>query len=195
MALTVDEQFGQRFLAARRAAGLSQEAVIERIELDGIRLHVTAIGKIERGERRVTVGEAVALARCLGMSIDEILGISGPLEAHRALVREARGELLRASGAYYRLLSEYAKAIDENFMNLTQADEAAIEAEIESMTPARVIAFHGIGRLTADLAARGVETDLGFAATLVRTDGADRMAIIEAAGGIEAVAALVNRDG
>jgi transcriptional regulator with XRE-family HTH domain len=63
---------GARIRAAREAAGLSQEALA-----DIAGLHRTYVGGVERGERNVTVGSLLTIARSLGLDARELLPPSG----------------------------------------------------------------------------------------------------------------------
>src|ERR687887_158353 len=67
------ETFGQRLRRFRKAAGLFQEELAARVGLP-----TTAISKIEKGIRDVTLAEAQALARVLHMDLDTLAG--GPEE-------------------------------------------------------------------------------------------------------------------
>jgi transcriptional regulator with XRE-family HTH domain len=60
--------FAENLLRARRAAGLSQEALgFEAM------LHRTEIGTLERGERVPGLDTAVKLAAALGVSVDQLV--------------------------------------------------------------------------------------------------------------------------
>jgi transcriptional regulator with XRE-family HTH domain len=59
--------FGKNLLRARRAAGMSQEAL--GFESD---LHRTEIGMLERGTRVPRLDTAVKLASSLGISLDDL---------------------------------------------------------------------------------------------------------------------------
>jgi len=59
----VDEMFVQALHAARLTSRLSQAEVARRAGALGFKVTQPVIGKIERGERRVTIGEGSVLAR------------------------------------------------------------------------------------------------------------------------------------
>src|SRR5262245_30968609 len=67
------ETFGQRLRGFRKAVGLHQEELAVRVGLP-----TTAISKIEKGTRDVTLAEAQALARVLHMDLGTLAG--GPEE-------------------------------------------------------------------------------------------------------------------
>lgn len=64
-----DEQFRKAMLEARKAKGIPQQALADALTKSGSPMHLTAIGKVERGERRVTIGEALVIAHTLGIGL------------------------------------------------------------------------------------------------------------------------------
>ena len=60
----LSEKIGKQLRSARRAAGLSQEALAEKCGL-----HPTYIGQIERGEKNATVESISRIARGLNISL------------------------------------------------------------------------------------------------------------------------------
>lgn len=193
MSASIDDQFGARFLAVRKASGASQEAIVERIERDGVKLHVTAIGKIERGERRVTVGEAVALARCFDLTIDQMLGLEGALDVSRTVLDAARLSLTREIGAFYRAYAQHLAAAIAQIDELSPDETARAHAELYLYTPARVVALTNPDSLRGDLLALDADPAERLAGAVIAEDAHDREAIVEAAGGWEKLAALESR--
>jgi len=68
--------FGERLKSARRAMGLTQEAVADK--LGYVR---TTIVAIEKGERRVTADELLAFAKCYARNVSELMKQSAFTEA------------------------------------------------------------------------------------------------------------------
>ena len=64
--------FGATVRAKRKAIGLSQEALADLAEID--RSHM---GKIERGERNVSLMNIIRIARAVGTEPSELLSESG----------------------------------------------------------------------------------------------------------------------
>ncbi|GGJ94538.1 hypothetical protein GCM10010123_25490 [Pilimelia anulata] len=77
---------GEQVRRLRRTAGLSQEALGERVDLDR-----TMIAKIERGSRRIDALELTKFARALGVPLHRLLTPPPPVLSRRgaALVDEA----------------------------------------------------------------------------------------------------------
>lgn len=62
-------RFALNLRAARKDAGLSQEALGERAGL-----HPTYVGSVERGERNISIDSMERLAEALGMEVRDLLG-------------------------------------------------------------------------------------------------------------------------
>ncbi|MFD2674804.1 helix-turn-helix domain-containing protein [Gulosibacter bifidus] len=73
-AQSADDTFGPAFAAARKAVGVNQQEVTAAVANMGINLPVSALSKIEKGQRRVTVGEAAALAEAVGVDLGSLVG-------------------------------------------------------------------------------------------------------------------------
>jgi transcriptional regulator with XRE-family HTH domain len=98
----LDDKFAAAFKLARVDADLSQEAVADQMRALGFDMSQPVIGKIERAKRRVTIGEAQALASCVKVPVSTLL--AGP-ESMR---------IDRALSELYRLRREFFTAA-ENF--------------------------------------------------------------------------------
>lgn len=61
-------QFGARVRKQRRALGLSQEQLAERVGI-----HFTYVGQVERGERNLGLNNVLRLARGLGVDPAELV--------------------------------------------------------------------------------------------------------------------------
>jgi transcriptional regulator with XRE-family HTH domain len=65
-------RFAQRIRAFREALGMSAQAVADRLAEQGCpEITRAALSKIENGDRRVTLDEAVALCKAFDVSIAE----------------------------------------------------------------------------------------------------------------------------
>ena len=66
-------ELNERVAALRKAAGLSQEQLAERLDVSR-----QAVGKWERGEAVPDLEKTVRLARVFGVSVDSLLGLEAP---------------------------------------------------------------------------------------------------------------------
>lgn len=65
-----DMIFARRLRIVREASGLTKQQVADAMTAAGFaQVHRSTVGKIESGDRPVTIGEAVALAAALGASL------------------------------------------------------------------------------------------------------------------------------
>jgi transcriptional regulator with XRE-family HTH domain len=81
-----DAIFARRLRAVREASGMTQQELADAMAATGNKIHRSTIGKIESGDRPVTIGEAVQLAGILGVGLAELVTDTGQDEAHRARV-------------------------------------------------------------------------------------------------------------
>lgn len=69
----LDDELRRRVQGAREAAGLTQAGVRARLEGVGVDIGKSAYAKLERGERGITFTEAMALARVLNFTVDDLM--------------------------------------------------------------------------------------------------------------------------
>lgn len=105
--------FAQRLRELREARGLSQARLAAEVAAQcGLSLDPTAITRIERAQRSVSLAEAVAFAAVLGASVDEMC-TPGQASTERELRREladAEVRLANAEAAMYSANYTYAEA-------------------------------------------------------------------------------------
>ena len=65
----LDAIFARRICEARHAAGLKQQDLADLMSSTGRKMHRSQIGKIEAGDRMVSIGEALQLAAFLGVGL------------------------------------------------------------------------------------------------------------------------------
>jgi transcriptional regulator with XRE-family HTH domain len=68
-----DAVFARRLRDLREASGLTQQQLADVMASTGNKIHRSTIGKIESGDRPVTVGEAAELAGILGVGLAELV--------------------------------------------------------------------------------------------------------------------------
>jgi transcriptional regulator with XRE-family HTH domain len=133
------ETFGQRLRGFRKAAGLHQEELAARVGLP-----TTAISKIEKGTRDVTLAEAQALARVLQMDLATLAG--GP--------EEGLGSTL------HRLVLACSVEGRHDAIGLLRGLADALEASLPE-APGRAEEGHRGNGLAPQTAMRSLEPDTG----------------------------------
>jgi transcriptional regulator with XRE-family HTH domain len=68
---------GANIRAERSRRGMSQEALGARMRELGLDGRLQAVGKIERGERRVTAEEILGLCMAIGVTLPTLMGAAG----------------------------------------------------------------------------------------------------------------------
>lgn len=124
----IDDEFGEALRIARQASGITQEELADMMFAMGFKLSQATIGKIERGERKVTVGESQALARGLGLFGSELIrGVSGA----SARVLKDRLKILRdeAKDALHAYEAGQALVLVQ-LAGLSEMDRAPLEREV-----------------------------------------------------------------
>lgn len=103
---------------ARENAGLSQEALAQGMREMGHRFHQQTIGKIEAGDRHVSISEGLALARVLGTNIEMLTRpAEHTADAFRILiaarrVREARSAAETANRKHRDMVQLLERALE-----------------------------------------------------------------------------------
>lgn len=118
----IDREFGQAVRAFRIGAENSQDELAAKVSNLGYPMSSATIGKIERCERKVTVGEAEAIARALGKDVAEfILGTSRVRRELRAdRIRDSRKKVIGAIAALeqaQQLVASVASELSEEDQN------------------------------------------------------------------------------
>lgn len=128
----MDAAFAEALREARIGARLSQDDVAEQMTERGYEFHQTTIGKIERGNRRVTVGEAVELADIVGFPL-ALLVEKNPasLIARRAEIEAKTRQLLSDLVALERSVHDARDRLDELVNLAVELDELAGEELLE----------------------------------------------------------------
>lgn len=121
----IEKAFGRWVRRLREDADLSQQALVKRAQELGVTLDASALSRIESGKRSVGLGEAVALAACLGVDLlpQGLRAILDPVDGDRRRL-EAELAVRRAS---------LADLQDSHNATLARiAVEQALVAELES---------------------------------------------------------------
>lgn len=88
-----DEELGKRIREARTSASLTQRQVGLLMTAAGYPLHQTAIGKIEMGDRTLSIGETVAMCQIVGLSMQAVFDVASRTTAADFELAAARTEL------------------------------------------------------------------------------------------------------
>lgn len=88
-------EFGRRVKELRKAAGLTQAELADRLGRWGKSYHQTTVAKLEAGTRPTTLDELMPLAVALGVSQREFFDDPSPAARAEQKVREAEHELVR----------------------------------------------------------------------------------------------------
>jgi transcriptional regulator with XRE-family HTH domain len=136
-----DGIFARRLHALRTAAGLTQQQVASAA---GNAMHRSAIAKIEAGDRSVSVGEAVQLARALGVDLAELVTDPAPDSAlERAHLARVHAQLLvralQLEAAERHKLLEEARILYENTTDRLKAAEQRLAELGGEMHPASLV--------------------------------------------------------
>lgn len=84
---SADALFARRLKEVRSIAGLTQQQLADRVTAAGHKLFRSQVGKIESGDRLVTLGEADALADALGVELADLIS-PHVMDAHLLYMRE-----------------------------------------------------------------------------------------------------------
>jgi transcriptional regulator with XRE-family HTH domain len=134
----VDREIGRRVREGRQALGMSQDALAEAMTTAGFGFHVTTIGKIERGERKVTLGEAGALASALSQSVEMLMNGNTPFYWASKGLFDAQAPLEKAATLYRDAQFRFALAIDADTGLSSGERDLAIESLL-AMSPEQVV--------------------------------------------------------
>lgn len=116
-----DEQFAVNIRETRERKGMSQADLADQMRERGWRWHPQTVQKVEAGHRNVRVGEAEALARIFGTTMERLTW-PGTVASAAALLDMSMG---RAQGAWERIAGETATLL----WNLAQLQTTVGEAE------------------------------------------------------------------
>jgi transcriptional regulator with XRE-family HTH domain len=116
-----DEQFAVNVRETRERKGMSQAALADEMRERGWPWHPQTVQKVESVQRHVRVGEAEALARIFGTSMERLTW-PGTVASATALLDMSIG---RAQGAWQRIARETATLL----WNLNQLQTTVNEAE------------------------------------------------------------------
>lgn len=125
-AVAGDAVFGRRLRHMREQAGLTQQQLADVMRAVGSKMHRSTIGKIEAGQRVVSVGEAAEFARILGIDLTQLINVGqGRLVTAQLKV----ASLEHQAEDYTRRLHEAQVLLDDTLARLTDARAALRKLE------------------------------------------------------------------
>lgn len=74
---TPEQKVAATIVRHRNEMGLTYEQLAERMRLEGVNIHQSAIQKTEKSGRRVNIDEMVAYAKVFGIPVEELWGGTG----------------------------------------------------------------------------------------------------------------------
>lgn len=131
--------FARSVKEARAATGMSQESMVEKLRQHGVDIHVTAIGKIEKGMRKVSIDEAVAFSRVLGVPIADLVGFDDSLSTAYRNLANAHEERMRWEERVADALVDIARAADSSQVALSEVDEWWLDGGPLDYVPGAVV--------------------------------------------------------
>lgn len=117
-----DDQFGKRIKAERERRRWSQNQMATMLTQRKTPMHATTIAKIEAGDRSVRITEAVAFAELFEVTVDALLGRTGPDQSTLTFalvvladyVRDAE-RLIKQTQGVVADIGEQVESVDEGF--------------------------------------------------------------------------------
>ncbi|PZU48441.1 MAG: hypothetical protein DI566_04195 [Microbacterium sp.] len=148
-----DRLFAEGFKTARSARGMTHPQVVDAMNELGFNFAQQTVYKIENGLRRVTIGEAIALADVIGVPLEKLLPREDNLRELQ-IVRDLRAaEVMRAQHAMQSAEREYEAALARAAAADASYSEArSVTSQLEDVRRARQRAERkGNGTLAAKL--------------------------------------------
>ena len=174
-----DRTIGERIARTRASIGLTREDLRSRLGERGVEIHLTAIGKIERGERGTSATELAAIADAMGTSSNALLGIDdASLAVPFAKLEIARSALQEAAWNYLEELLDTALAAD-SANSVRDADALWLTSAMPWQTPAMMLRVGTSQVMRGSLGRRGIEAPGRYVQLLIEAIERDGNALEE----------------
>jgi transcriptional regulator with XRE-family HTH domain len=125
-----DATFARRLRLVREAAGMTQQQLADAMAATGNKIHRSTIGKIESGDRPVTIGEAVQLAGIVGVPL-EVLATDLPDDAWERIAYSNRVKanvrlrsLQHEASERHKVMEEARLLYEDTLRRLKRAEQA-----------------------------------------------------------------------
>ncbi|MEN4476855.1 helix-turn-helix transcriptional regulator [Mycolicibacterium cosmeticum] len=142
---SAEAAFAVNVRTARQSRGLTQADVARQMSRSGYRWHAATVYKVENGERQIQLGEALELARILGVGVEEMATPHGALKSAvdiAAIRNEITVAAMELMGSIDRYLSRCIK------LRLTLDDTPALN---ELFSPEDINALRELGDVNSEL--------------------------------------------
>lgn len=73
MDINIEKRIGKNIRSLREKAGLTQDALAAKLQLNGCNITRSAVAKIEVGQRHVYIDEIILIKNILNVSYDDLL--------------------------------------------------------------------------------------------------------------------------
>ena len=129
---STDAAFAEAIRDARTKAGMSQEDLATEMSLRSFDFHQQTVYKIESGKRKISIGEAVALADILGTPL-ALLTERNPdsIEARKLLIEIEANVLLDDLIELNELVSDCRNRLSDLKLKVKEFDEITGENHVE----------------------------------------------------------------
>lgn len=148
----LNDWFAENLRKARNELGIGQQELADMVAEEGLRWHQTTVQRIESGARPVKLAEAVVVAECLGVPLQDMVTLDSDPAAEIAFrkvvqdVLEARQSLLESANFYDLAVNDLAKAVASRKQSIPTI-EADYQYLLEERTAADALgAYYSIVR-------------------------------------------------
>jgi len=165
---SLNDLFANRLREVRERQELSQDELARRMRARGHDFRQQTIYKIETGNRRVIISEAVDLAEALGYTFDDFIEHAGTPNLSAALERLdfTREELQASALRYERALLRVAQLAD-SAEQLFDRDQTTVRNAIEFESPAQALRINSLAGGAKDVIAENKNEGTGEFVTLL----------------------------
>ena len=126
---TPEGELGSRLRSLRVALGWSQAMLAERLAAQNLDWHQTTVAKTESAERAIRYNEIVVLAQTLGVSTEELLGLTASVEPLSILYLKVKLQMLLRQEA---IITDELSTANEEMASLTEW-QAKLEARLKAV--------------------------------------------------------------
>lgn len=175
----LDQKLAQRIREVREEQSLSQGDLAKRMRERGLEgFQQQTVARIESGNRKVTFGEAIALATALNHTPEGLLGEDGEeaLVQRGANVARTASALSRAAQDYTVALFDFVLQADAIQGPIREGQQSFLEAVYRAQTPAMMTVDSGLA-INAAMSRRGITEPGPYLERLIEAVARDESAL------------------